>query len=148
MNNTTKVLIGLSVIGLSFGVGRFSKPAVVKIETVEVVKTLTVKEAAKEKIVIKERIVYKDGTVKETERTEDRDSTKESSNTESTKVANSETIRDAGLTLSAIAIVDATNIQGNREYGIHVSKRVFSNVSVGALVTTDKKIGIGLGLSF
>ena len=148
MSNIQKILIATSVIGLTFYAGRFSKPAVVKIETVEVVKTVTVKEAAKEKIVTVEKIVYKDGTVKETTKTEDREDTKESSNTESTKVANSETIRDAGLTLSALAIVDATNIQGNREYGVFVSKRVFSNVSVGVMATSDKKLGLSLGLSF
>ena len=142
-----KILIGLTAIGLSFGVGRFSKPAVVKIETVEVVKTVTVKEAAKEKIVTIIKTVYKDGTTTETTKTEDREATKETSDTESTKVANSETIRDVGLTLSALAIVDATNIQGHRDYGINVSKRVFSNVSIDALVTTDKKIGLGIGLS-
>jgi len=148
MDTKYKILIGLTAIGLSFGVGRFSKPAVVKIETVEVVKTVTVKEAAKEKIVTVEKIVYKDGTVKETTKTEDREDTKESSNTESTKVANSETIRDAGISLNALAIVDATNIQGNREYGVFVSKRVFSNVSVGVMATSDKKLGLSLGLSF
>jgi len=143
-----KILIGLSVLGLTFYAGRFSKPAVVKIETVEVVKTVTVKEAAKEKIVTIIKTVYKDGTTTETTKTEDREATKETSDTESTKVANSETIRDVGLTLSALAIVDATNIQGHRDYGINVSKRVFSNVSIDALVTTDKKIGLGIGLSF
>ena len=143
-----KILIGLSVLALTFYAGRFSKPAVVKIETVEVVKTVTVKEAAKEKIVTVEKIVYKDGTVKETTKTEDREDTKESSNIESTKVANSETIRDVGLNLGALAIVDATNIQGNREYGVFVSKRVFSNVSVGVMATSDKKLGLSLGLSF
>jgi len=148
MDTKYKILIGLTAIGLSFGVGRFSKPAVVKIETVEVIKTQVVKEAAKEKIVTVEKIVYKDGTVKETTKTEDREDTKESSNTESTKVANSETIRDAGISLNMLAIVDATNIQGNREYGVFVSKRVFSNVSVGVMATTDKKLGLSLGLSF
>jgi hypothetical protein len=148
MLNYQKILIATSVLALTFYAGRFSKPAVVKIETVEVIKTQVVKEAAKEKIVTVEKIVYKDGTTKETTKTEDRDSSKESSNTESTKVANSETIRDTGISLNALAIVDATNIQGHRDYGIFASKRVFSNVSVGVMATTDKKIGLSLGLSF
>jgi hypothetical protein len=143
-----KILIGLGIIGLTFYAGRFSKPAVVKIQTVEVVKTETVKEAAKEKIVTVEKIVYKDGTVKEVTRTEDRDSTKESNKAETTKIANTETIRDIGLSLNALAIVNSSDIGGKREYGLNVSKRVFSNVSIGVLATTDKKVGISLGLSF
>ena len=144
MNKKYYVIGGLVLLALVFEAGRFTKPAEIKIETKEVVKT--VKEEAKSKVVYKERIVYKDGTVVEKETDSEHSNTKE--NSESTKQASSETKRDVGLTLSALAIVDSSDIKGHQDYGIHVTKRVFSNVVVGAMATTDKKIGVSLGLTF
>lgn len=148
LDTKKKTALGILVIGLAFGAGFFSRPAKVKTEIKEVVKTVTVKEEAASKIVYKEKIVYKDGTVKEIERTDESTSSKESSASESTKLAKSETTRDSGLTLQALAIIDTTDIQGKREYGLYAKKRIVSNVSVGLLVTSDKKVGLGLGVDF
>jgi hypothetical protein len=46
------------------------------------------------------------------------------------------------------AAVDSNNIARLREYGLSVSKRVLGSLTVTGLVTTDKKIGAGLGWSF
>lgn len=145
MENKRNVIIGAVVlIALSFGAGYFATPTKVKTEVKEVVKT--VKEEAKTRTVYKERIVYKDGTVVEREGEKESSNTKESN--ESTKTAKTDKTKDTGLTLSALAIVDSSDIKGHRDYGIHVTKRVFSNITVGAMATTDKKIGLSVGLSF
>jgi len=144
MNRTTKVLIVLALLAVSFGVGYFATPTKVKTEVKEVVKI--VKEEQKTKIVYREKIVYPDGTTVEKEQEREDTNTRESS--ESTKTASSETTKDTGLTLSALAIVDVADIKGQREYGVHVSKRVLGALSVNVLATTDKKIGVGIGWSF
>lgn len=144
MNKTTKVLLGLILLAVSFGVGYFATPTKVKTEVKEVVKI--VKEEQKTKIVYREKIVYKDGTIVERETEREDTNTREAS--ESSRTASSETTKDVGLTLSALAIVDVADIKGQREYGVHVSKRVLGALSVNALATTDKKIGVGIGWSF
>lgn len=147
MGKTKKVLIGLAIIAVSFGAGFFAKPTKVKTEIKEVIKTVTIKEEAKTKIVYKDRIVLPDGTIKETERSEENTNSREGTSTEASRTANSETTRDVGLTLQALAIVDIKDFAGEREYGIYAKKRVFSNISVGALVT-PKQLGIGIGMDF
>jgi hypothetical protein len=142
--NKEVVMVALVIAGLAFGAGYYATPSKVKTEIKEVVKT--VKEEAKSKVVYKERIVYKDGTTVERESESEQSNTKESN--ESTKTANSETTKDTGLVLSALAIVDSSDIQGHRDYGLHVTKRVFSNINVGVIATTDKKVGVSVGLSF
>jgi len=144
MNKRNVIIGGLVLLALSFGAGYYATPTKVKTEVKEVVKT--VKEEQKTKIVYREKIVYKDGTTVETETEREDTNTREAS--ESTKIANSETTKDVGLTLSALAIVDVKDIGGDREYGVHVTKRVFSNVAIGAMATTDKKIGVSVGLTF
>lgn len=145
MNNKKYLIIGaLILLGLTFEAGRFSKPAKTVTVTKEVVKTVA--EAATQKIVYKEHIVYKDGTVKDIEKTDDSTSTKTA--TVSDKSSKNVVTNSSGLTLSALAIVDSSSITGHRDYGIHVTKRVFSNVVVGAMATTDKKIGVSIGLTF
>jgi len=144
-----KVIIGaLVLIALSFGAGYFATPNKIKIETKEVIKTVTVKEEAKVKIVYKTKIVRVDGTVEETESSREESNTREKTDTSIVKESSKTTTKDIGLTLSALAIVDSSDIKGDREYGIHVTKRVFSNITVGAMATTDKKLGISLGLTF
>jgi hypothetical protein len=142
--NKRNVIIGIVALLVSFGAGYFATPTKIKTETKEVVKT--VKEEAKTKTVYKERIIYKDGTIVEHEGSKEETNTKESN--ESSKNSSSSSTKDAGLTLSALAIVDSSDINGHRDYGIHVAKRVFSNITVGAMATTDKKIGVSVGVAF
>jgi len=148
MSNTKKVLIGLVLLAISFGAGYFATGNRTVTEIKEVVKVVTVKEEAKTKIVYKDRIVYPDGRIEERERSEENTNTREGSTTEASRNSNTTSTKDVGLTLQALAIVDINDIKGSREYGIYAKKRVFSNISVGALVTSDKKVGVGLGLDF
>jgi len=142
MGNKRNVIIGaLVLISLSFGAGYFATPSKVKIETKEVIKVI--KEEQKTKVVYREKIVYKDGTSVEREVEREDSNTREAS--ESTRTASKETTKATGLTLSALSLFDT---KGERDYGIHVTKRVFSNVVVGAIVTSDKKAGISIGLEF
>lgn len=141
------VTIGLSVIVLlavSFYAGHYTKPTKVKDEVKQVVKTG--KEEQKTKIVYREKIVYKDGTIVEKETEREDTNTKEQ--TESIKVVTNETTKDVGLTLSALAVAPVSDITNDREYGVHVTKRVFSNIAVGVMATTDKKVGVSVGLTF
>ncbi len=145
MENKRNVIIGaLVLISLSFGAGYFATPSKVKIETKEVINV--VKEEQKTRVVYKERIVYKDGTVVEREGEREDSNTRESSDT--TRTASKEMTKDTGLTISALAIVDLDKSIQEREYGIHVTKRVFSNIVVGGIVTSDKKAGVSVGLTF
>lgn len=147
MDNKYKVLIVVGLLVVSFGAGKFSNPAKVKTEIKEVIKTVTVKEEAKAKIVYKEKIVYKDGTTREIEQTDESSNTRESSDSETNRSNVTIVTRDNGLTLQALAVFDTNNLK-DREYGLYAKKRVFANISVGGFATTDKKIGIAVGLDF
>lgn len=144
MNNKTKGLFAIVALSLSFGLGYFATPS--KIKTKEVVKTETVKVEGKTRIVYRDRIIHPDGTIveKEVEREDSNTRTETSSNSTS----ESSVTKDTGLTLGALAITDVKSIGKELEYGVHVSKRVLGALSVNALVTTDKKVGLGLGWSF
>lgn len=144
MNNKTKLLLIVAGLAISFGLGYFATPT----KTVEkqVVKTETVKVEGKTKIVYRDRVVKPDGTIIESEVEKEETNTREESNT----LASSEktTVKDVGLTLSALAIKDVSELGKKTEFGVHVSKRVLGAVSVNVLATTDKKVGVGLGWSF
>lgn len=144
MLNKQTIIGALVITVLAFGAGYFATPTKIKTEVKEVVKT--VKEEAKSKIVYKEKIVYKDGTTVERESETEQSNTKESN--ESTKLSNSETTKDAGLTLAVLGIVDSSDIRGTVTYGLHVQKRVIGNITLGALATTDKKVGLSVGMEF
>ena len=148
LDTKKKVIIGLVIIAIAFTAGFFAKPAKVVTQTTEVIKTVTVKEEAKVKIVYRTVVTAPDGTKTETESSREDTNTKENSASESVKTAKSEVTNDTGLTLSALAIVDSSDITGHRDYGIHVTKRVLGSVNVGVLATLDKKVGVSLGLSF
>lgn len=134
-----KILILLAAIGIGFGIGYFTKPA----KVVEVIKKEIVKEAAITKIVYREKIVRPDGTVIETERSREDSHTSEQIKEESSKTVTNR----LGLNISALAYAP-TNKLTQTEYGVIVSKRVVGNVTAGILATTDKKIGVTLGLEF
>lgn len=144
MENKYKILIGISALVLSFGLGYYATPN--KIVTKEVIKTETVKVEGKTKVIYRNKITKPDGTITENEVEKEETNSRE----ESKSVATSEKsiTKDLGLVLSGLYIVDATNISDKREYGITVSKRVFGALNVTGVATTDKRIGLGLGWSF
>lgn len=147
MDLKTKILIGLGLIALGYGAGYFTKPTKVETRTVEVVKEVVKKQEQKQKIVFKERIVYKDGTVVEKERSEDKTDTTEESLKDSSKSSENIVKNDIGLNLSVLAISDISNLP-NPQYGVHVTKRIISNITVGAMASTDKKVGLSVGIGF
>lgn len=146
--NKKKIGLGILILGVTFGAGFFAKPAKVVVQTKEVVKTVTIVQEAKTKIVYRDIVTAPDGTKHETERSEERTDTSSSSAAETVKTAKTATTNDLGLTLSMLAIVDSSDFSGHKDYGIHVTKRILGNLNVGILATTDKKIGVSVGLSF
>lgn len=150
MESKTKIFIGIILLALAlgFGAGYFTKPSSVKTITVEKVVTEQAKSEIQYKVIYKEKTVKPDGTVTEIEKTDN--TVAETSDTKSdTEKSTSQTIKnDIGLTISALAVANPASLTPTIDYGVFVSKRVFSNVSVGLMAFTDKRIGVGVGISF
>lgn len=145
MDKKTAILGSIVLLVIGCGIGYFAKPTKIETRTVEVVKTI--KEEATVKTVFKERIVYKDGTVKETEMTKDEAQSRSLSDISKS----SETIvkNDVGLNLSMLAMRPISDVlKSNTTYGISVKKRVLGNITAGAILTTDKVVGISIGMDF
>lgn len=159
MTQQRKILIGLAILALfyvTFEAGRYSKAAKVEIVTKEVIKEV-IKEV--KSVDVKNNKVVTIHTVKNTDGSITTDTTitdKGTSESHSTtdiskeviKELRSTTTRDSGLSLQALALVPISDLRGDREYGLAVSKRILGNIRVGILGTTDKKIGISVGLDF
>lgn len=153
MNQYVKYgLIGLLLLALGFGVGKYSNPA--KVQTVteikEVVKIVEVKQENKNVVLKTKKTTHVDGTIVEESVMEDKSVTKTDTKVDSLKESKSETIitRDIGLNLGLLAIKDINKLSDKTEYAFTIKKRVFSAVTINGLVTTDKKIGVGLGWDF
>ena len=142
--NRKNILIGIVALSLSFGLGYFATPN--KVVTKEVVKTVVQKEEGKTIVITKERIVTPDGTITEKETSREDSNSREFAASESS--SEKKVTKDLGLTISALSIVDLNNRKGEQEYAVNVSKRVFGAVSATVQVSTEKKVGIGLGWSF
>lgn len=118
-----------------------------KQQTKEVIKIVEVEKQHIDiqKKVITREVKKKDGTiVKETVETENIivDTKKER------KVDSSITKQSGSkLTLGLLAIVDASKI-ASPEYGATVSLPLIGNLNVQGLVTTDKRVGVGLSIGF
>lgn len=144
-------LLGLALIAVGAGIGRFSKPTeiVTKIQEKEVIKYLDKKQEKKDVKVIKRKITKKDGEVIEEETTEDKSSSSQEVSSSSSKKSTKETkvTNNIGLTLSALVLSRDLSVN-DYEYGIAVSKRVFSNIALGVIATERKALGLTLGLEF
>ena len=139
METKYKALISVVALGLAFGAGYFTKPT----KIVEVIKREVVKEEAKTRVVYREKITKPDGTI--TEKEQEREDTHV---TEQVKESSSKVVENrVGLTIQALAYVPINNLT-QREYGVIISKRVISNLVIGVAATTDKKIGLTLGMEF
>lgn len=144
-------IAGLILIGLGIGIGRFSKPAevITEIKEKEVIKYVEKKDEKKNVRVIKKKVTSPDGSVTEIEVMEDNSSSHSHvSNTSYKESDIKQTVKNtSGLTLSALVLARDMNVN-EFEYGIAVSKRVFSNVSVGVIVTEKRAVGLTVGLEF
>jgi len=151
------VLLGiLTLLGLTFQAGRYSKAAKVEVVTKEVIKEVikevVVKNDKRNQTTIVDKTTNRDGTTTEHTTIVDRGTTDTTTSTdtnrESTKSSSTTTTRDSGLTIEAFAMAKINDLSGDRVYGAGVSKRIFGNLRAGIMGTTDKKIGITLGLDF
>jgi hypothetical protein len=152
MNKNVKLgLVGILLIGLGTGIGWFSKPTkvVTKIEEKEVIKIVEKKQENKDVKITKKKTIKKDGEVVEEEVIEDRSrtDTQVSSSSEREVKKEQEVVNNKGLTLSALVLARDLSVS-EYEYGFAVSKRIFSNISVGVIATEKRALGLTLGLEF
>lgn len=153
-------LIGIIILTLGVGIGRFSKPAEVKVVTKtdikEVIKIVEVKQENKNIVVKTKKTTNKDGTIVEESIVEDKTSIKTDTNIDSSKQISFQqstiTKRDRGLTVQALAITtDISDINNNIQYGGLLKFRVIGNSSMTILGATngkDKTIGVAAGWDF
>lgn len=151
-NKYTKLIVGgLLLIGLGFGIGKFSQPAkvITKVETKEVIKIVENKQERKNVVVVSDKTTKPDGTVIEHTKTEDKTETDTKTVVDSSKQTKIEStqIRDSGLSIQALAITKLDDFN-NREYGVLVKKRIVGNISASALATHKGTFGIAVGLDF
>lgn len=145
-------LVGVVILAIGVGIGRFSKPAkvITKTEIKEVVKHIEKKDEQKNVVIYTKKITQKDGTVIEESKTEDKGTVLIYSEIESKKevTSSSITIRDIGLSVHALAIQNIDRGTDSREYGFLVKKRLVGNISAGILATNKKTFGVSIGMDF
>lgn len=139
-----KILIGAIALAISFGIGYYATPTKIQ-ETVKI-QYKDSKVEVKTKIVYRDKITKPDGTIIEKEVEKEDSNTKEESEA---KIATEKiAVKDTGLVLGVLGIIDVDKPTDGVKYGLSVSKRVLGAVTVHGLVTTDKQIGAGVGWSF
>lgn len=146
-------LIGVVAI-LGILVGRYILQPKSKVETKEVVKYIEVFKEKKEekknvKTVITEKI-NKDGTKEITTVITD-NSTSNSQTNKDSKLESDKTkiVKNGiGLSLSLLAIKDIPNPSRAISYGAVISVPIVGNLNATGMVTTEKQVGIGLGITF
>jgi hypothetical protein len=131
---------------LSFLAGKYLFAPAPEIK--EKIKTVTVEKYVEKRNVVKNTKVteLKDGT-KVTETTE-RDNSVIVDNSRSQTERKTETKSAAKLTLGLLAIKSVNDFGKPFEYGATVSVPVVGNIKAQALVTTDKRVGLGVALEF
>lgn len=162
MSTKVKVIIVVASLGTAFALGRYTVPTKIKteIKTVEVIKTITVKDTSADKKVHKETTTTestkKDGT-KETKTivVEDSDFKKDTTivkkdDDKKTSDDKSETTKTGSrLNISALAGAPISlSGLGNFTYGLHISRDLIGPVSVGLWGMSDSTFGLSVGLTF
>lgn len=144
-------LIGLAALAIAFGAGRLSKPSkvVTEYKDKEVIVYKETKEEKKDVKITRRRTTEPGGKVTEEEVIEDRTSTETESTASSSREVNSKSqiTNTAGLTLSALVLAKDSNLN-EYEFGIAVSKRIIGNISIGAIATEKRQIGLTVGIEF
>lgn len=131
---------------LSFLAGKYLFPPQPQIK--EVVRTVQVekKQKKEDKVVKSTKIKKPDGTVvTETTVTSKTDTTTDKT---SQSERRTETKSSSKLTLGLLAIKNVSDFGKPFEYGATLAVPVFGNVKAQGLVTTDKRLGLGLALEF
>lgn len=144
MKTTHKIILAIVALAISFGIGYYATPTKV-VEKVKV-EYKESKVEVKTKIVYRDRVTKPDGTIIESEvEKEDTNTTEKSEGSVATeKIA----VKDSGLVLGILGIVDVDKPTDGVKYGVSVSKRVLGAVTVHGSVTTEGRLGVGLGWSF
>lgn len=144
--------IALSAI-IGILIGRYILKPKVKTEVKEVIKYVEVYKEKKEekksrRTSITER-TNKDGSKETSTVIVENDSsvTESSKETESSVVKTAKTTTGSGLTLSMLAIKDLDS-RNPISYGAVVSVPVVGNLNITGMATTEKQIGIGIGINF
>lgn len=135
-------------------VGRYVIQPKSEIRTKEVIKYVEVFKEKKEekknvKTIITEKI-NKDGSKETKTEIVDTSVTTTKTNKDTKLDSSKETVikKGNGVTLGLLAIADTGHITNRPEYGATIAVPVFGSLSAQGLVTTDKKIGVGLAISF
>jgi len=135
-------------------IGRYVIQPKSEVRTKEVVKYVEVyKEKKEEKKKVKTiitEVINKDGTkTVTTVITDDSTSTTQTNNT--TQIDSKKEVvvkKGSGLTLGALAIANGQRFSDKLEYGVTAAIPIFGSLKAQALVTTDKRVGLGLALEF
>lgn len=131
---TTLITAAIALlIGLGLGSQLFPRAAV---ETKEVEKVVTVKD-----VVTVTKVVSKnDGTTETTTTTTDKSK-------ESKRASNTVKVNKKEWHGSLLASTNSINMD-NIVYTVNVERRIIGELFVGASVSTDKRVGVSLGMGF
>lgn len=129
------LLIGLfACAAAGYGVGRYLQPARIEIKKEQV-------EVIKKDIKVVERIVTRpDGTTEKETVTEDKTLSQKETLDQSLVVNKKPNWKASGLA--------GLDISESQFYGVQVERRILGPFFVGAMVTTNKTIGLSIGMEF
>lgn len=141
------IIAGVVILVVGYSTGYFTKPTKVETRTVEVEKIKTVVKDGGSKTLYKKKVIKPDGTIEEIEVSKEEWDKISTGEADTTKKQDIVVKNDIGLNVSAFAISRINDLM-QPEYGIHITKRIVGGVTLGALATTDKKIGVSIGMEF
>lgn len=135
-------------------VGRYVLAPKTRVETKEIIKYVETKEEKKNekkkrKVVVTET-TRPDGTKESSSTTEEEDVivTDTTTRKDFQSDKSSKKITGSDLSISLIAIRDIPQPQKPISYGVVMSVPVVGNLNVTGMVTSDKQVGLGVGISF
>lgn len=136
INKYTLILsISLILLAVGYGVGRYLQPARIEIKKEQV-------EVVKKDIKIVEKLITRpDGTTEKETITEDKTKT-EKETLESSLTIN----KKPDWKVSGLSGLDLSS--KSQFYGVQVDRRIIGPVFVGVTATTNKTIGLSVGMEF
>jgi cytoskeletal protein RodZ len=151
--DTIQKTLGMLAVGIL--IGHFALPKEKDIQIKEVIKyernTQENKDQKKDKNVTIIETTSPDGTKKkETKIGETTTTTTETSTTTKVTDDKSTSIKGSKTSIGLIAISELNKniLTKSPEYGITISRSLIGSISLNGLLTTDKRIGIGVSLGF
>jgi hypothetical protein len=150
MLDTIQKTLGVLAMGILIGHFAIPKPVQIK-ETVRIEQSVQQnKDQKKDKNVKIIEITSPDGTKKKETTIGETTTTKTETNT-NTNITDTKTIIKGSKTfvgLIAISELNKNILTKSPEYGITITKSLIGDISLNGLLTTDKRIGIGVSLGF